>query len=441
MVKASKRICYYYDDDYNKVYYGPNHPMKPHRMCMTHHLVLGYGLHDKLDVFRPRAAYPVEIAQFHAEDYVDFLSKVTPDNVNDNLHLLQRFNLQEDCPIFEGVFNFCRKYTGASIDGSVKLNHGLVDTAINWAGGLHHAKRAEASGFCYLNDLVLAILELLKYHARVLYLDIDIHHGDGVEEAFYLTDRVMTVSFHKYGDMFFPGTGALKDVGERTGKNYSVNVPLKDGVDDATFLGLFKPIMSKVMEKFRPGAVVLQCGADSLSQDRLGCFNISLNGHAEAVRFMKSFGVPTLVTGGGGYTKSNVARCWALETAVLTDTPISDDLPDCAYYEYFAPEYKLHTLTDASYRDVIENANTAAYVENVKREILQNLQQLDCAPAVQMHYVPPDTALPEYEDDEDDNPDIRLCQYAKDHMIIKDEQPFETGGRYPSRGGTSIGTG
>lgn len=127
------------------------------------------------------------------------------------------------------------------------------------------------------------------------------------------------------------------------------------------------------MEKFRPGAVVLQCGADSLSQDRLGCFNISLNGHAEAVRFMKSFGVPTLVTGGGGYTKSNVARCWALETAVLTDTPISDDLPDCAYYEYFAPEYKLHTLTDASYRDVIENANTAAYVENVKREVRKTL--------------------------------------------------------------------
>lgn len=111
-----------------------------------------------------------------------------------------------DCPVFDGLFEFCQMYTGASLDGAVKLNHGLTDIAVNWAGGLHHAKKGEASGFCYINDIVLAILELLKYHPRVLYIDIDIHHGDGVEEAFYVTDRVMTVSFHKYGD-FFPGTG------------------------------------------------------------------------------------------------------------------------------------------------------------------------------------------------------------------------------------------
>jgi len=91
----------------------------------------------------------------------------------------------------------------------VKLNKEAADIAVNWAGGLHHAKKSEASGFCYVNDIVLAILELLKYHQRVLYIDIDIHHGDGVEEAFYTTDRVMTVSFHKYGE-YFPGTGDLR---------------------------------------------------------------------------------------------------------------------------------------------------------------------------------------------------------------------------------------
>lgn len=91
----------------------------------------------------------------------------------------------------------------------MKLNKEATDIAINWAGGLHHAKKSEASGFCYVNDIVLAILELLKYHQRVLYIDIDIHHGDGVEEAFYTTDRVMTCSFHKYGE-YFPGTGDLR---------------------------------------------------------------------------------------------------------------------------------------------------------------------------------------------------------------------------------------
>jgi histone deacetylase 1/2 len=121
------------------------------------------------------------------------------------------------------------------------LNRGLCDIAINWAGGLHHAKKSEASGFCYVNDIVLGILELLRYYARVLYIDIDVHHGDGVEEAFYTTDRVMTVSFHKYGE-FFPGTGELKDVGVQKGKYYSVNVPLRDGIDDESYQTTFEPV-------------------------------------------------------------------------------------------------------------------------------------------------------------------------------------------------------
>ncbi|WZN67211.1 histone deacetylase [Chloropicon roscoffensis] len=249
MPKQSKdRISYFYDAEVGSVYYGPNHPMKPHRLCMTHHLVMGYELHKQMELYRPRKAHPVELAQFHSEDYVDFLARVTPEHVSENLQQLQRYNLGEDCPIFEGLFNFCQVYTGGSIDGATRLNHGLSDIAINWAGGLHHAKKREASGFCYINDLVLAILELLKYHPRVLYLDIDVHHGDGVEEAFYLTDRVMTVSFHKYGDYFFPGTGDVKDVGEKKGKYCSVNVPLRDGIDDVTFQRIFQPVMRKVME-------------------------------------------------------------------------------------------------------------------------------------------------------------------------------------------------
>jgi len=105
-------------------------------------------------------------------------------------------------------WQFCQTYGGGSLGAAHKLNQKSVDMAVNWAGGLHHAKKSEASGFCYVNDIVLAILELLKYHQRVLYVDIDIHHGDGVEEAFYTTDRVMTVSFHKFGEGYFPGTGA-----------------------------------------------------------------------------------------------------------------------------------------------------------------------------------------------------------------------------------------
>lgn len=171
-----------------------------------------------------------------------------------------------------------------------------------------------------LSYLILFIILtfFLSLMQRVLYVDIDIHHGDGVEEAFYTTDRVMTVSFHKFGD-YFPGTGDVRDIGYGKGKYYSLNVPLDDGIDDESYHCLFKPIIGKVMEVFRPGAVVLQCGADSLSGDRLGCFNLSIKGHAECVRFMRSFNVPLLLLGGGGYTIRNVARCWCYEVLSLFD--------------------------------------------------------------------------------------------------------------------------
>ena len=130
--------------------------------------------------------------------------------------------------VFEGIYEFAALSSGGSIQAAQKINRGDCDIAINWGGGLHHAKRKEASGFCYVNDIVLAILELLKTHQRVLYIDTDVHHGDGVEEAFYTTDRVMTLSLHKFGE-FFPGTGHLKDVGVGRGKGYAVNVPLNNG--------------------------------------------------------------------------------------------------------------------------------------------------------------------------------------------------------------------
>ena len=226
------------------------------------------------------------------------------------------------------------------------------DAVINWAGGLHHAKKCEASGFCYVNDIVLAILELLKFHQRVLYIDIDVHHGDGVEEAFYCTDRVMTVSFHKFGE-FFPGTGDLSDIGQGKGKFHSVNVPLRDGIDDDSYEQLFKPIMRKIMERFQPEAIVFQSGADSLSGDRLGFFNLSIRGHAECLKYMMTFGVPIMLLGGGGYTVRNVARCWTYETACLLGTELEDKLPFNDYYEYFGPEFRLH-YTPSN----MENQNT-----------------------------------------------------------------------------------
>jgi len=253
--------------------------------------------------------------------------------------------------------------------------------------GLHHARKSEASGFCYINDIVLAILELLKYHARVLYIDIDIHHGDGVQDAFYLTDRVMTVSFHKYGNGFFPGTGDTYEIGKRRGKYYSVNVPLRDGIDDKGYHYLFKPIIQAVMDRYRPGVVVMQCGADSLRDDRIGNFNLTLKGHAECVEFVKSFNLPLLVVGGGGYTVKNVARCWTNETAVLLGEELSNELPFNDYFQHFGPDFLLHSpIVETK----VENMNPRPYLDHIKQTVLENLRHLEGAPGIQMNQVPSD---------------------------------------------------
>jgi histone deacetylase 1/2 len=276
---------------------------------------------------------------------------------------------------------------------------------------LHHAKKSEASGFCYVNDCVLAILELLKHHQRVLYIDIDIHHGDGVEEAFYTTNRVMTASFHKFGE-YFPGTGDVQDVGAESGKNYAINFPLKDGMDDASFRSIFRPVIGKIMEVFQPGAVVLQCGADSLSGDRLGCFNLSIKGHADCVEYVKSFNIPMLVLGGGGYTLRNVPRCWTYETAVLLGVDVKDALPYNDYFEYYGPDYRLHMPVSN-----MENLNTSEDLDKVKVQLFDILKQIEPAPGAQIDTgssmaAVPDHSLPEVDEGKLD-PDIRQLETEK----------------------------
>ena len=224
--KSKRRVSYIHEEKVGNFFYGSGHPMKPFRITMTHDLILNYGLYKMMDVIRPPLVGPNVMTWFHSEEYVNFLRTVTPDHVD--LEVATRFNIDpdgHDCPVFDGVFEFSQMTTGGSICGASRLNNKTADICINWSGGLHHAHKSQASGFCYINDIVIAILELLKYNPRVLYIDIDVHHGDGVEEAFYCTDRVMTLSFHKYGN-FFPGTGSIDDNGHGAGKNYALNFPL-----------------------------------------------------------------------------------------------------------------------------------------------------------------------------------------------------------------------
>ncbi|TFY82234.1 hypothetical protein EWM64_g1786 [Hericium alpestre] len=380
-------VSYYFPKGVGEHHYGERHPMKPHRLSLTNALVIGYGLDKQIHhIYNPRLATRAELEAYHDPDYIDFLSKVTPGNQDEMKHMIDTFNCVEDCPVFSDMYEFCRMSAGGSLAAARKLSAGTTDIAINWAGGLHHAKRGEASGFCYVNDIVLGILELLKCHPRVLYIDIDIHHGDGVELAFYHSNRVMTVSFHKYTGDFFPGTGKLDGNGSGLGKHFCLNVPLKDGIDDDMYLTVFKTVIGDTVTAFQPTSIVLQCGADSLGLDRLGAFNLSIAAHGECVNFVRKFNVPLMVVGGGGYTIKNVSRCWTYETAVLVGAAVPDELPATEYDAFFQDSrWRLHPPLTGK----VENQNSAASLQRVTISVRDKLRYLQGAPSVAMQEIPP----------------------------------------------------
>ncbi|OBZ79650.1 Histone deacetylase RPD3 [Grifola frondosa] len=411
---SKRRVAYYYDHDVGSFTYGLGHPMKPQRMRLTHELVSAYGMLDKMHILRAKRASAEAMTRFHTDEYVDFLSRVTPETADSLTFHGTRFLVGDDNPAFEGVFEFCSISAGGSIAAAQRLLNGGTDIAINWAGGLHHAKKREASGFCYINDIVLAILEMLRLVQRVLYIDIDCHHGDGVEEAFYTTDRVMTCSFHKFGE-YFPGTGTQQDRGRGRGRGYAINVPLKDGITDETYRSVFEPVIDKILEIFQPNMIVLQCGADSLSGDKLGCFNLTMQGHANCVQYVRKRNIPFILVGGGGYTVKNVARTWAYETACALgiENEIDPNLPWNEYFEWFGPRYRLEVVANN-----MDDVNVKEDSLNAVRDLaLKQLSDLQPAPSVGMHDVPRESVgvhlgIGQVEEDVDER-DKELAQTAR----------------------------
>ena len=344
--------------------------------------------------------------------------------MSQHVDTMAMFGFGDDCPVFDGLFDYCSNYTGATISSARTLlqsppgtnssssNPAQSDIAINWSGGLHHAHKSNASGFCYVNDIVLAILILLTRHPRVLYIDIDVHHGDGVEEAFASSDRVMTLSFHKWDpSSFFPGTGGAEDSGPKNPRNpgarHSLNVPLRDGIDDAQYGTLFDTVAKEAVAVFQPTAIVLQCGADSLGGDRLGKFNLNIRGHGHCVSTCRAFGLPLLLLGGGGYTARNVARLWCHETALATDCnlPLDAQIPShVPYRRAFEGDENgdgmlFPVLDDDGKRH--KNDHDAKYLNEQVQRVSEQLRYLRGAPSVQMQRMPRDiwTVRQEVEED------------------------------------------
>ncbi len=321
------RNAFLYADDYFAYDYGHSHPMKIERLRLTHDLCKAYGILalPEADLVESRPAAESEILEFHGPEYVQSLKRGSRGDTQwDFAHGLG----PGDNPVFPGLWEWSLLSTGATLQGARRISEGKARVVFNIAGGLHHAAANRASGFCYVNDPVLATLHFVNRGKRVLYVDIDAHHGDGVQWAFYEDPRVLTVSFHQDGRTLFPGTGGLDETGRGEGTHYAVNVPMLPGTDDEVFWRGFESVMPRLMETFRPDVVVAQLGVDSLLDDPLAALELTTNGFVRAVSFLTQAAPALLALGGGGYTPGNVARAWTLAWAAMNGLEPADDLPE-----------------------------------------------------------------------------------------------------------------
>jgi acetoin utilization protein AcuC len=222
-----------------------------------------------------------------------------------------------DCPVFRDMYDYSVWACGATLTGANLILSDSADVAFNPSGGLHHAGPELASGFCYINDMAIACTILAETGKKVLYLDVDVHHGDGVQNAFYDRCDVMTISFHESGRTLFPGTGFEYDIGTGAGKGYSVNVPLPVGTYDEVYMKAFKAIALPLIDAYNPDVIVFELGADALAGDPLAHLYLTNNTYAEIINHLLSFSKPILATGGGGYNINNTVRAWALAWSVM----------------------------------------------------------------------------------------------------------------------------
>lgn len=289
-----------------------DHPFKPERGLWVYQMCNERGLFSdpRVTVVEVEDADYQLLERFHTPEYIEALKRANSGTEVD-LEMLHHGVGSAENPIFKGVYEFAALSTTATVEAARLVADG-VESAFNPCGGWHHAFPDRASGFCYVNDMTIAINELRESGLRVACVDIDAHHGDALQAAYYADPTVLTISTHETGKTLFPWSGFEYEMGKGRGKGFNVNVPLEPYSDDEVFLLLFREIVMEALRIFEPDIIVGQFGSDALSTDPLTHLLLSNNGYIRAIKMLhKSF--PRIVAlGGGGYNKSNVVKCLTL---------------------------------------------------------------------------------------------------------------------------------
>jgi acetoin utilization protein AcuC len=354
--------------------HGPQHPLRPQRVLYTWDLISACGLLEAPDVSRLdcRAASDPELELVHAHEYVEATRRAGHGEAGE----WWRFGYGPgDNPIFPKMHEAGALVAGASLVGARAVHEGRVDHAFNAAGGLHHAMPARASGFCVYDDPAIAIAWLLEQGVHpIAYVDVDVHHGDGVQAIFYEEPRVLTISLHESGEYLFPGTGFVNERGAAGAEGTKVNVPLHPGVSDEAWLAAFRAVVPPLVHAFAPKVLVTQLGCDTHVTDPLAHLRLTTRAYRETAVELHALahdaaGGRWLATGGGGYQWATVVpRAWTIAFAEMAGAALPDALPE-SWIE--AVEFELRrevpaTFTEPAVEDDGLDPETEATIDEVR---------------------------------------------------------------------------
>lgn len=373
-----------WSDRYIEYNLGEGHPMNPKRLMIPYQLFRNLNLFElpEIQTFTPQPATDLDLLLFHSLSYLEAMKALSKAGGGARLRLGLGTG---DCPVFPEMHEAARLVVGGALEGIERIQSGDVQQAFAILGGLHHAFAERASGFCYYNDVVIAIRYLQQKYGieRILYIDTDVHHGDGVLHAFYEDKNVLGISLHESGQFIYPGTGHNDEIGKNEGLGYTINIPFFPGTWDELYIKTFENIIPCVWEEYDPEFVIWQCGADGHFRDVLGHLALTTKLYSylgkritELSRQCSAQG-RLLLLGGGGYNPDSVARVWLAILASITEIKLPTKSPrewiDFCYQNF---DYKVSSLLEDAPLDPKKLDGYPFIEEEIEEANLQTLHYL-----------------------------------------------------------------